>query len=139
MFIKSIVSALLVSVFLLSCAPVKKAGHPGRAEKVELVKSADDSTGYELIILDPGFQPWFDMNYRPIWYYSNDFLAAKNYQYVVAWNSRVHDPRTLNNAADSPFMLEIDYRPTIDYGIELNYKLYYYFKYIEATWGKILP
>ncbi len=25
----------------------------------------------------------------------------------------------------------IDYRPNIDYGLDLNYKLYYYFKYFE--------
>ena len=39
MFIKSIVSAMLVSGFLISCAPAKKAGYPVKSEKVNCLKA----------------------------------------------------------------------------------------------------
>ncbi len=29
----------------------------------------------------------------------------------------------------------IDYNPNIDYGLDLNYKLYYYFRYFEEKHG----
>ena len=140
MYPKMLFFAMLVSGFLFSCAPVKQvAKSPAKPEKIELVPNSQDSTEYELIIIDPGFDSWFNMNYKPIWYYSNEYLATWNYQYVVAWNIKVRDPLLTQNQADNPFILEIDYRPGIDYGIDLNYKLYHYFKYVEATWGKILP
>lgn len=139
MWKKLIIPILLVSGLVISCAPMKQAGQPSKPEKLELTPANTDSLEYELIIIDAGFQPWLDMHRKPIWYYSNDYLAAMNYQYVIAWNEKARDPFLLQNRADSPFMMEIDYRPTIDYGIELNYKLYHYFKFVEATWGKILP
>jgi len=139
MWLKMICSTLLISGCLFSCTPVKQAALPVKPQKIELVPNDQDSTEYELIIIDAGFSSWFDMNRKPVWYYSKDYLAAWNYQYVVAWNAKVRDPLFTQNRADNPFILEIDYRPTIDYGLDLNYKLYHYFKYIEATWGKILP
>lgn len=130
---------MLTTGFLYSCAPVKKSVQSAKPQKVELVPNEQDSSEYELIIMDPGFEPWFEMNRKPIWYHTNDYLANWNYQYVVAWNAKVRDPLFTQSRTDSPFTLEIDYRPNVDYGIDLNYKLYYYFRYIEAIWGKILP
>lgn len=139
MWLKMIISAMLISGLLFSCAPVKHAAKPVKPQKIELVSNDQDSSEYELIIIDAGFQSWFDRNHKPVWYYSKDYLAAWNYRYVVVWNAKVQDPLSLENRVDNPFILDIDYRPSIDYGLDLNYKLYHYFKYIEATWGKILP
>ena len=130
---------MLFLCLLCSCATVKPTARPAKPEKIELQPNGQDSTEYELIIIDPGFQSWFTTNQKPIWYHSKDYLATWNYQYVLAWNAKVRDPLFMHNRADNPFIMEIDYRSNIDYGIELNYKLYHYFKYIEATWGKILP
>ena len=139
MWIKLFISAVLISGLLLSCAPVIKTTQSAKPQKIELVPNDQDSTEYDLIIMDAGFQPWFDMNRKPIWYYTKDYLATWNRQYVLAWNAIVRDPLSIPQKADNPFILEIDYWPNIDYGIDLNYKLYHYFKYIEETWGKILP
>lgn len=139
MWLKLTISALLVTGFMSSCVPAKKAGKSVKPEKIELIANGQDSTEYELIIIDAGFQSWFERNRKPEWYYSNDYLASWNYRYAVSWNARVRDPMMNQDRADNPFEMEIDYRPGIDYGIDLNYKLYYYFRYIEATWGKILP
>jgi hypothetical protein len=38
---------------------------------------------------------------------------------------------TANN--DGLYQNSIDYNPRIEYGIDINYKLYYYFRYFEET------
>ena len=139
MSLKTITFIFLISGLLFSCSPVKQAARSDKPRKIELAPNNQDSTEYELIIIDPGFQSWFNSNQKPVWYFSKDYLASWNYQYVVAWNAKVRDPLFMVNSADNPFILEIDYRPHIDYGLELNHKLYHYFRYIEATWGRILP
>jgi len=138
MWFKIWISAALFALLLHSCSPLKHSVKTAKTEKIELKATDQDSTEYDLIIMDSGFQSWFDANHRPIWYYSKDYLATWNYQYVIAWNAKVRSP-SMQNRPDNPFIQEIDYLPNIDYGIELNYKLYYYFKYIEDTWGRILP
>jgi hypothetical protein len=139
MWFRLFLSAGLISGLLFSCSTVKQTSTSGKPQKIEFAQNDQDSTEYELIIIDAGFKSWFDKNYKPEWYYSKDYLVNWNTHYVVAWNAKLRDPLGHTNAADNPFLFEIDYRPAIDYGFELNYKLYHYFKYIEATWGKILP
>lgn len=138
MWLKTIIPALLISGFLFCCAPVKQTTRPAKPQKIEFLSNDQDSIEYELIIIDPGFDIWLETNRKPVWYYSKEFLASWNYQYVIAWNERVRNPVFQRNVPDNPFILEIDYRPGIDYGLALNYKLYQYFKYVEKTWGKIL-
>ncbi len=138
MLSRYIIPALLVTALMVSCKPVQKLAGPPKPQKIEFNHADQDSTEYELTIIDPGFETWLAANRKPIWYYTKDYLATWNYQYVVAWNQRVRDPMSQRNA-DNPFIMEIDYRPGIDYGLELNYKLYQYFRYVEETWGRILP
>jgi hypothetical protein len=52
----------------------------------------------------------------------------KDRLYVAEWNRRYE---TLYNRG--LYDDYIDYRPNIDYGIDLNYKLFYYFAYFEVT------
>ncbi len=90
-----------------------------------------DTTEYELIVFDPGFDSWFVTNRKPIWYNSNKYYQSKNYIYVIEWNNRVK-----SYGYQRPYDNEIIYDLNIDYGKEVNYKLYYYFKYIEQKTGQ---
>jgi hypothetical protein len=139
MYLKIFVCCILTAGILLSCSPVKQVAKTPEARKIELLTAQKDSTEYELIVIDPGFESWFVMNRKPAWYYTNDYLANWNYQYVISWNEKVRNPSQYNGNPGNPFIQEIDYRRDVDYGLDLNYKLYQYFRYIEATWGKILP
>ncbi len=130
----SIILCCLVS----SCAPSGKIANSGDEKAFRLEQSAEDSVGYDLIIFDPGFQPWFDMNRKPVWYHSKEYLETWNQQYVFAWNEKVRNSFFQFLNPGNPFELEIDYRPGVDYGLDLNYKLYHYFLFIEDTWGRIL-
>ena len=84
-----------------------------------------DSTGYELIILDPGFELWL-ITRPPKEFHSKEYYQQMNRLYVSEWNYRFSTGRD-HGEYDS----YIDYEPQTDYGLDLNYKLYYYFKYFE--------
>lgn len=85
-----------------------------------------DSIRYELIILDPGFEAWMISNARPVWFHSKTYLENWNRQYVSAWNSKA-----VSGRPGRYFDTYIDYQYHIDYGLELNYKLFNYFQYVE--------
>ncbi len=86
---------------------------------------SNDSTEYQLIIIDIGFESWL-VTQKPISFYSNEHYRMWNLRYASEWNS-------LYNTGRYPEYVEsyVDYRAGVDYGVDLNYKLYYYFKYFE--------
>jgi hypothetical protein len=122
---------------IISCSSLKKTEKtPGNTDKLELKDPEADSTEYEVIIFDPGFEPWFHKHRKQPWYHTQESLETRNWLYVIAWNQKVRDGTFQMTHPNNPFEQEIDYRKNIDYGMEVNYMLYYYFKYIEDTWGK---
>jgi hypothetical protein len=93
-----------------------------------------DSVEYSLIIIDPGFDIWLAAKPSKN-FYSNNYYVQKNRFYVDEWNLR-YTTENNNGLYDN----YIDYNPDADYGIDINYRLYYYFKYFEETnHVKLLP
>lgn len=96
-------------------------------ESLDTIKidSKNDSTEYQLLIIDPGFESWLAIQ-KPISFYSNDYYGNWNLRYVSEWNY-------LYNSGRYPQYVEsyVDYRAGVNYGVDLNYKLYYYFQYFE--------
>lgn len=92
---------------------------------IEEADQASDSTEYELIVLEPGFDSWFVTNRKPIWYYEESFYKNFNKLYTNEWNNRVRSFQY-----DRPYDEFIDYSVSIHYGIEVEHKLYWYFKYM---------
>jgi len=86
-----------------------------------------DSLEYRLIILDPGFEVWL-MTKPPKYFYSKEYYEHMNRQYVSEWNYRF-----LSFRNDGRYDEYLNYDPNIDYGLDLNYRLYYYFKFFEET------
>ncbi len=109
--------SFVILIGLFSCGTTSKADKE-RIQKTE----TNDSTEYELVVFDTGFETWFQQRSKPSWYHSKPFYKTWNQRYVNEWNARV---RTGKRGYDT----EINYNPTIDYGIELEHKLYYFFKY----------
>ena len=89
-----------------------------------------DTTEYEILIVESGFESWMVTNAKPRWYYTNDYYRNKNQFYIIDWNNRV-----LSSMHALPFENRINYDPNIDYGLEVNYQLYWYFKFIENKYG----
>ena len=86
----------------------------------------DDSLSYELIVLDPGFDSWYAIHGVPSKYRSQSYYEGWNQRYVNAWNYQ-----HMGNRYAQLIEGNIDYQSNIDYGFELNHKLFYYFMYVE--------
>ena len=101
----------------------------------DTIEISSDKTEYEIIIIEPGFNFWLQSVARPEGYYSQSFLEARNQIWVINWNQRVLQPQQFN---PNLYELQIDYRPNIDYGYEVNYKLYNYFVYFQRKYKQRL-
>ena len=110
----------------------KKAFESKEGEEVRI---EDEETEYEIIIIDPGFYSWLQSIARPEGYYSQSFMETRNQIYVINWNQRVLFPGQFN---PNLYELQIDYDPKIDYGYQVNYKLYNYFIYFQRRYNQRL-
>jgi hypothetical protein len=127
--IYSILFFALVFSFSDAFSQGDKAGNKQAADTISA-----DSIEYELIVIDPGFDTWLYTK-PPMKFYTQEYYATMNRLYVSEWNYRY---TTLKNHGE--YDSYIDYEPETDYGLELNYKLYYYFKYFEEKHGtKLYP
>lgn len=137
---KNLIYCLLLSVFIFNCNTPKTVSTV-KNERLENVKDndtvtiANDDLEYEIIIIEPGFNFWLNSTARPEGYYSQEYMETRNNQYVIAWNQRVLQPQLYD---PNLYELQIDYQPQIDYGYEVNYKLYNYFIYFQIRYNQRL-
>lgn len=118
---------LLILLAVASCGTTKQ--NVAENQKVKLV-SDNDSTEYSLIVLDSGFESYLATK-PSAHFYSQQYYEGWNSQYVREWNRRHRNPSQYRGSYDT----EIDYNPRVDYGLELNYQLYYYFQFIKDKYG----
>lgn len=117
----------------ISLSQEEQQAFEGAEQDTVVIRS--DKTEYEIIIIDPGFYAWLNSIARPPGYYSQNFLENRNWIWVNEWNNRVvqtslYDPNL--------YELPIDYQRQIDYGYEVNYKLYNYFIYFQRRYNQRL-
>ncbi len=134
--------AMALTFMIASCSSQKKTVAISQEEQVvfdqteqDTVKIADAESNYEIIIIDPGFYTWLVSIARPEGYYSQHFLENRNMIFVMEWNRRVLQPREFDPQL---YLWQIDYDPKIDYGYEVNYKLYNYFIYFQRKYKQRL-
>lgn len=135
---KYIVIFAISALAIYSCSTqnnlpeVAQAPHTGTAS--DTVRIANDELEYEVIIIDPGFNSWLASRARPRGYHSQSHLEMKNRLWVMEWNIRALQPQRYR----SLYEMQIDYRPNIDYGYEVNYLLYNYLVYFQQSTGQRL-
>jgi hypothetical protein len=112
-------------LLLFSCSPLKHASKTS----AKLEKVSTDSTEYEIRIIDNNFDLWYNLNYSPAADHPNEYYRAKNIIGVSNWNYFY----TSGKYRDLIDFL-IDYRPEIDYGLDVNRKLYWYFRFIITSY-----
>jgi hypothetical protein len=122
-----------VMLFASACGSGKTTAPVRYGQNMILDRGEEDE--YEVVIFDTGFDRWFATHGRPVGFHSPQYYEMMNRRYVTAWNEKVS---THGFRMNSPFQQHINYDPNIDYGLEVNYKLYYYFKYIEDVYGRFL-
>ncbi len=103
--------------------------------KMDTISISDAESKYEIVIIEPGFYAWLNSIARPEGYYSQHFLENRNDLFVLEWNRRVLQP---NKYSPNIYVLQIDYDPTVDYGYDVNYKLYNYFIYVQRKYKQQL-
>jgi hypothetical protein len=108
-----------------ACSSVKE----GSKTTAKLTQKSQDTTEYELIIIDIQFDNWYLINYSPAKDRTNEYYRSKNMIAVINWNDYYRKGK-YSRVIDS----YIDYQPSIDYGIEVNRKLYWYFTYIVENY-----
>lgn len=132
----------MLCIGLVSCTSQKSTLDVSNEEKAvfdsedeEPVEIADDETEYQIIIIEPGFNTWLLSIARPEGYYSQSYLENRNAIMVTNWNQRVMQPQQWN---PNLYEMQINYDPNIDYGYEVNYKLYNYFIYFQRKYNQRL-
>ncbi len=138
----SIYLILIISSFIIGCKTTKPTTTNKKKSEKELIATdndtvtiANDELEYQIIIIEPGFNSWLNSTARPEGFYSQQFLENRNYLYVLEWNNRVMQPLRFN---PNLYEMQIDYQQGIDYGYEVNYKLYNYFIYFQLTYKQRL-
>lgn len=122
---KKMIFVLMFSAVAGGCALFSPGKSSGSAEiKAD---AASDSTEYELVVFDPGFETWLLM--KPSMEHSLEYYKGRNSIYVGEWNHRYMNPRWYKGRYES----YIDYEPARNYGLEFERRLFYYFKYFEET------
>jgi hypothetical protein len=124
-------------ILLLLILLVVSVHSNGQQDTLRFAPSGEssDSVEYELIVIDPGYEAYLatqpSMNF-----YSQHYYENWNLRYVTEWNYRHSQPMRYGDM----YQTYIDYRPNIDYGLELNYKLFHYFRFFEKENGvDLLP
>lgn len=123
-----IAAILCAGLIIWACSTTQIKNRP---EKEEPVVIANDSLEYEIIIIDVGFNAFLNSIAQPMGFYSQNYLENRNRHYVLAWNQRVMNPLRFN---PNIYQNIIDYDPTIDYGLEVNYKLFNYFLFAQRKY-----
>ena len=111
---------------MAGCGTYQNATTVTRAKNVLDIKKDDNQ--YDLVVLDPGFQTWFDTNWSPAKDHLKSYYDNWNDQYVSAWNYKA-----THMGYSGYFDSVINYNPTTDYGMTVSRKLYYYFRYVELV------
>lgn len=135
---KTIATLCIIGLMITSCHSTKPSAKRVENAKITLqdtVRIANDSLEYEIIIIEPGFNSWLVSTAKPEGFYSQQYMEARNWQYVTEWNQRVQQPQRYD---PNLYEMQIDYQPQIDYGYEVNYKLYNYFIYFQLTYNQRL-
>jgi len=128
---RNIIYTLSILGFLMfSCGTPKKTVATTDDQKEEPVRIANDSLEYEIIIIDIGFTNYL-ATAKPMSYYTQSYLESRNRIYVTEWNIRATNLTRYNS---NIYENVIDYQPHIDYGMEVNYKLYQYFQFAQRKY-----
>lgn len=130
----------LLFLLIVACSTIKKdtvvtSSSESLKKTNDTIRIANDSLEYEVIIIDPGFNTWLNINAYPRNFHSLSFLENKNQIYVNEWNNRVMQPQRYNS---NLYEMRIDYDPNIKYGYEVNYLIYNYMIYFQNTYKQKL-
>ncbi|MBC34989.1 MAG: hypothetical protein CL663_02950 [Bacteroidetes bacterium] len=122
---KKIYIIAILALIAGACASTEKATKDSEAEA-----QVQDTTTYEMSIVDTGFDYWFVKYDNPGYYRSLGFYQSWNQRYVSDWNTRITE-NSRGFETSSP--LDINVYEIDDLAIQ--HELFYYFQYTEQVKG----
>jgi len=128
---KNLFYFFVMTLTVISCGTTNTNNKSNpKKDMEEAVVISNDSLEYEIIIFDIGFNTYLNTIAKPIEFYSQNYLEIKNDFYVVEWNIRANNPMQYGDLYGD----RIEYSSTVDYGLEVNYKLFNYFQFFERKY-----
>lgn len=121
----TLVLALALAI-CFSCGTPRSISDSAGRVGIKDTPAVSDSTEYDLIVFDSGFDYWLSTRSYSKSQYSNEYLRTSNLQYANEWNRRFFK-------GDRRFDSLVEYDPFTKYDFNFNYKLFMYFKYFEET------
>lgn len=132
--ISLLLTLLILIITIASCGGVKPDLQGTANEMSDTVRIANDSLEYEILIIEPGFNQWLATQ-MPRGFNEQFWLENRNIFLVTEYNNRV-----LNSTQYDPnlYQLQIDYKPNVDYGYEVNYLLWNWFQFFQQRYKQKL-
>lgn len=122
---KTLIFGILLFAAWACTQPQKITKSPGTTPSVSL-----DTIEYEISFSDPDFDLWYMTRYSPSMDRNNEYYRSMNNLGISNWNQYFTRGR-YSRVIDS----YLNFNPAVDYGIEVNRKLFWYFKYIEESFS----
>lgn len=102
--------------------------------KDTIVITSRKKTEYETIVIAPGYENFLTTQ-KSKEFYSETYLKTKNIQMVSEWNYRYRSPSLYDSKI---YEAAIDYNASTEYGIDVEYELYMFFRFMEKENGMSL-
>lgn len=122
---KQLIFFIGVFIFVIACSTQKGIV---KIEEDKDETTEEDSLEYALETFDSKFDTWYLLHNNPSQYRSQEYYEGWNQRYIAAWNYNATQP-----GKRWFFEPVVGWYPTVDYGFELNHKLFYYFQYVERV------
>ena len=134
---KYLITILCFALAFASCesgkTSMKRDSEPSVSQS-DTIRIANKELEYEIIIIEPGFNAWL-VTQEPKGFYGQNYLEGRNMLFVTEYNRRV---RNFQSYSTTLYPMEINYEFHVDYGLEVNYLLYNYFKYFQQKYEQRL-
>ena len=135
---RALLMIILISIWITSCKSSErttvKNNEPKPESQKDTIRIENNDLEYEIIIIDSGFDSWM-LTQKPMSFYSEDNLKSRNLFYVNEWNRRASMPSVYN---PNLYNQIIYYDPSVDYGKEVNFRLFMYFEYFQQKYRQKL-
>jgi len=124
---------------LLSCSSyssTSKQTTSTETQSTDEIIRITNNKNFDITFKDSGFNSWL-LKQDPKKNFYESSLEILNTQYVNEWNNRADNPSMYDSTLYSQ-RIEYQIKTNQHYGLDVNYKLYMYFKFFEHKHEKIL-
>jgi len=138
---KRLLLIFAVALCYVSCISTEKL--PEKQDSIQdskviandTLKISNHELEHDIIIIEPGYNSWLASQAKPKGFYNQMYLENNNLRYVREWNARVLQPQKFSA---NLYEAQIFYNQNVNYGYDVNYKLFNYFVYFQNRYKQNL-